>query len=91
MIQRRPAYQILVEPPARKALKKLPREVASRLIQRIESLADDPRPHGAIKLSGEDAYRTRVGDYRIVYAILDDRLLILVLDVAHRRDIYRNG
>jgi len=45
---------------------------------------------GAIKLTGYDAYRIRVGDYRVVYSILDDRLVILIIKIAHRRDIYRD-
>ena len=56
---------------------------------RIENLAENPRPPGAIKLAGQEAYRIRVGDYRVVYAIADERLVILVVDVGHRREIYR--
>ena len=52
-------------------------------------LADNPRPPGSIKLKGEDSYRIRVGDYRIIYTIQDDRLIVLVIEVGHRRDIYR--
>jgi mRNA interferase RelE/StbE len=52
-------------------------------------LKENPRPRGSIKLSGENAYRIRVSDYRIIYAIYDDRLVVLVIDVGHRREVYR--
>jgi mRNA interferase RelE/StbE len=56
----------------------------------VEALADDPRPQGAVKISGDDnLWRVRVGDYRVVYEIHDDRLIVLVLRVAHRKDVYR--
>ncbi len=83
------SYRIEIEPPARRAMSKLPRQVATRIIRRLEALAENPRGMGAVKLSGHNAYRIRVGDYRIIYAVLDDRMLILIVDVGHRRDIYR--
>ena len=55
----------------------------------MDSLATNPRPHGVVKLSGQDAYRLRAGDYRIVYEIHDRILLVVVLDVGHRREVYR--
>ena len=65
-------------------------QIQQRLRPKIDSLATRPRPHGSEKLSGvEQLCRIRVGDYRIVYAIEDDRLLILVVKVGHRRDVYR--
>ena len=82
-------YRVEIEPPARRALAKLPHQVAERIIRRIEVLAEDPRGMGAVKLSGHNAYRVRVGDYRIIYAVLDDRMLILVVEVGHRREVYR--
>ena len=60
-----------------------------RVVGRIARLADDPRPRGCQKLSGREAYRVRQGRYRIVYTIEDNRLLVLVVRVAHRRDVYR--
>ena len=63
--------------------------MAARIIRRIEALAENPRGMGAVKLSGHNAYRIRVGDYRIIYAVLDDRMLVLVVELGHRRDIYR--
>jgi mRNA interferase RelE/StbE len=83
------SYRVEIEPPARRALAKLPRQAATRIIRRIEALAVSPRGVGAVKLSGHNAYRIRAGDYRIIYAVLDDRMLVLVVEVGHRRDIYR--
>lgn len=82
-------YEIQYANAAARAIRQLERAVQRRLLARIETLAVNPRPAGAIKLTGHDAYRLRVGDYRVVYAIADDRLIVLVVDVGHRRDIYR--
>ena len=56
---------------------------------KIQSLADDPRPPGCQKLSGAEKYRVRQGNYRIVYSIEDDRLLVLVVRLGHRKNVYR--
>ena len=82
-------YRIEYTSAASRAIERLPKSVAARVIARIELLATNPRPPGAVKLSGHDAYRIRAGDYRVIYAILDDQLLVLIVDVGHRRDIYR--
>ena len=75
---------------ALKALAALPRQEQQRVRAAIDLLADNPRPPGCTKLTGDDdAYRVRVGVYRIVYEVLDDRLLIHVVRVVHRRDVYR--
>ena len=55
----------------------------------VDSLAEDPRPQGAIKLAGRNDYRVRVGDYRIVYAVDDEERLVVVARIAHRREVYR--
>ena len=55
----------------------------------IAELADNPRPHGYKKLKGEDAYRIRVGDYRIIYEIEDNIILVTVVSVGHRKDVYK--
>jgi mRNA interferase RelE/StbE len=60
-----------------------------RIRSAIDSLTTEPRPHGVIKLAGRDDYRIRVGDYRVVYAVDDDELLVLVARIAHRREVYR--
>ena len=60
-----------------------------QIVSRIARLAEDPRPSGCQKLSGLDAYRIRQGEYRIIYTIEDDRLVVNVVKVGHRRDVYR--
>lgn len=85
-----PRYEVLIEPAARRVLTKLPQNIQARLMAQIEALSVNPRPHGAIKLSGQEAYRVRVGDFRIIYAVIDRRLLVVVVKVGHRRDVYRD-
>lgn len=64
--------------------------MAARIAATIDALAGDPRPSGCRKLAGTDRlYRVRVGDYRVVYEIHDDRLLVLVIKLGHRREVYR--
>ena len=83
-------YQIEFSRQADRQFRNLPSQIQQRLKPRIDSLAATPRPHGSEKLSGADQlYRIRVGDYRIVYAVEDDRLLVLVVKVGHRREVYR--
>jgi mRNA interferase RelE/StbE len=83
-------YEVIIEDSAARTIRKLPRDIQSRVVEKLESLADNPRPPGHVKLSGpQDLYRVRVGNYRIVYQIGDDRRVVIVLVVAHRRDAYR--
>ena len=72
-----------------KSMRRLPRDVQRRIVARLETLQSDPRPPGSVKLTDSESYRVRVGDYRIVYAIDDDRLIVLVIEVGHRGDVYR--
>lgn len=84
------AYQIVISSAARRDLKALTCGVLERVDKKIISLADNPRPHGVEKLAGgEDLYRVRVGDYRIVYSIDDAVLIVAVARVRHRREVYR--
>jgi mRNA interferase RelE/StbE len=84
-------YRIEVSPAALRILRKLDRPALLRIRAAIELLADNPRPPGARKLVGGDAeWRVRTGDYRVVYEIRDGALLVLVLSVGHRRDVYRS-
>ena len=84
-------YSIAFAPSARKAFANLSQQVKRRLQAAIDALADNPRPHGVTPLSGhDDLWRIRVGDYRVVSAIRDRELLILVVKVGHRREIYRD-
>lgn len=83
-------YTISYVPSAAKAIRKLDRPTARRLLTAIGMLADEPRPAGCIQLKGGDGeLRIRVGDYRIVYDIHDHELVVLVLRIGHRRDVYR--
>jgi len=85
-----PTYTVLFKPSADKQLQRLPKDAQKRIVRAVEALADDPQPSGAVKLAGEDnLWRIRVGSYRVVYAIDEDKLIVLVLRIAHRKDIYR--
>lgn len=83
------AYEIELTRAAAREFKKLERTVQVRLKDAIDALADDPRPGGVKKLAGEDnLWRVRVGDYRIIYSIYEDRLIVLVVRLRHRKDAY---
>ena len=85
------AYRIEVKPQAEKALARIPNPHRRRIAKAIDGLARRPRPVGCTKLAGtEDAYRIRVGDYRIVYEIVDKVLTVYIIRVAHRKDVYRD-
>ena len=82
-------YELFVNPKVEKELSKIDNFMAVKIRDRIRALADDPRPFGSKKLKGhENTYRERVGDYRIIYEIYDYRVLIMVINVGHRKDIY---
>lgn len=84
-------YTVELAPAAERTLRKLDRPVYRRLAAALAALGHDPRPPGSTPLVGHPgALRHRVGDYRIVYRIQDQHLIVLVLDVGHRREIYRN-
>ena len=84
------AYRITYVASAGKALRMLDRQAARRIFEAITGLADDPRPPGCITLQrGDGELRIRVGDYRVVYDIVDDELTVLILRIGHRREIYR--
>lgn len=83
-------YGVEFLPSAARQLARLDRSVQRRIARSIEKLAADPRGPGALKLRGsDDVWRVRVGDYRVLYQIGDDRLLILVVSVGHRAAVYR--
>lgn len=83
-------YTVVLRPPAQRAIKKLPNEIQSRIIKKIESLESNPRPPGCEKIAGaENLWRVRTGDYRILYEIVEDRLTIFIVHTAHRKDVYR--
>ena len=85
-------YRVLFKTSADRALKKLPENIQRRIVGEVAMLAHNPRPAGVIKLTGaENLWRIRIGVYRVVYEIHDDRLVVLVLRVAHRKDVYRGS
>jgi mRNA interferase RelE/StbE len=81
-------YKIELRPAAVRALRKLDPQVARRVHAAIALLAEDPRPPASRPLRGRPAWRVRVGDYRVIYTIEDDVLLVVVVTLGHRRDVY---
>lgn len=82
-------YQLEIAKPVTKYLEKLPADIYGRLKEAILNLEENPRPPGCEKMSGKNAYRIRVGDYRIIYTIQDKILLVTIIDAGHRREVYR--
>ena len=85
---KKPEYTVLILPSAQKQLSKLPNSVASRIEDKILELEGDPRPPGCKKLRGRDAWRIRIGDYRAIYEIHDGKLIVTVITIGHRREVY---
>ena len=84
------AYRIELTPQAAKQLATLERQTLKRIAARIDALAGDPRPANARKLSAKEGlYRIRVGDYRVIYRIVDRMVLVTIIRIGHRRDVYR--
>ena len=83
------SYSILFTRSAAKELERVPTKDRHRIVTRIGALADNPRPVGAEKLSGDDKYRIRQGDYRILYEIVDADLIVTVVRIGNRREVYR--
>ena len=80
------AYDIFFKESVWKDLKKIPKTDLKRIFSRIESLGEDPRPAGSEKLTGQELYRIRQGNYRILYSIQDNELTIWVIKVGHRNE-----
>lgn len=84
------AYSILLAPPVERQIKSLTDSVQNRIVKRLKSLRENPRPQGVKKLAGEeDFYRIREGDYRIIYTIQDKKLIVLVVKIGNRKEVYR--
>ena len=84
------AYAIQILPAAQRQLARLDKPIQAALVSAIDGLAQNPRPPGVKKLKGKDGiWRHRAGDYRILYQIFDRRMVVLVVSVGHRGDIYR--
>ena len=84
----KPEYTVLILPSAQKQLNKLPNAIATRIEDKMMELEQDPRPAGCKKLKGRDAWRIRIGDYRVIYEIHDGRLIVTVITIGHRREVY---
>jgi mRNA interferase RelE/StbE len=82
-------YRLQIKPSAGKEIEALPKKDRRRVVAKIQGLATDPRPPGCEKLSGEDLYRVRQGNYRILYSVHDTDLLVVVIKIGHRREVYR--
>ena len=82
-------YSVSIFPRAQRQLKNIPARERRRIEEAIAELADAPRPTGCLKMQGQDHWRLRVGDYRVVYEIDDANQAVSVLVVGHRRDVYR--
>lgn len=82
-------YRVILPKSVQKELDRLPDDVVPRILARLTELEGNPRPADVKKLKGRNAWRTRVGDYRIIYEIHDRELQILLVTVGHRREIYR--
>lgn len=83
------SYSLRFKKSVVKDLRKIPNKDVERILKCIESLCENPRAEGCIKLSGEELYRIRQGTYRIIYEIQDSELIIMVVKVAHRSDVYK--
>jgi mRNA interferase RelE/StbE len=82
-------FEITYRPSVAKDTVGIPSHDLKRILEKINLLAEDPRPPGSSKLSGKDYYRIRQGDYRIVYEIVENRLVVVVIKIGHRREVYR--
>ena len=82
-------YRVEIKRSAAKEIEKLPKHDLKMVLDKIASLADNPRPHDCKKLSAQEKYRVRCGDYRILYAIQDQILLVYIVKVGQRKDVYR--
>lgn len=84
------SYKLVWRTSAERELRKLPREIIGRMVDLATALAEDPYPQGAVKLSGADhTWRVRAGDYRLIYSVADKVLVVEVIKLGHRREVYR--
>lgn len=83
------AYKIFFKESVQKDLNAIPKKDVNKILDRIKALAEDPRPPGCEKLTGQQRFRLRQGRYRILYSIQDDELTVWVVKIGHRKDIYR--
>lgn len=84
-------FEVIVKQSVAKELRRIPKKAVARILKRIQALAMEPRPPGVEKLSEQEKYRIRQGVYRIIYEIKDEELVVMVVKVGHRRDVYRTS
>ena len=82
-------YELRVRPSVWKDVERIPKKALRKILARMESLCDEPRPPSSVKLSGLEYYRIRQGDYRLVYEIDDPHLTVVVAKIGHRSDVYK--
>ncbi len=82
-------YSVFFRKSVERDLARIPKRDVARIMERILALADEPRPRGCEKLSGQERYRVRQGKYRVIYSIQDQELTVWVVKVGHRGDVYR--
>ena len=82
-------YSIEIKKSATKEMAKLPKVHLQRIVEKIQALSTTPRPEGCKKLSADEKYRIRVGNYRILYSIEDNQLIVYVVKIGHRKEVYR--
>lgn len=83
------SYELRFKPSVAKDLQGIPQADVQRILARIETLRDNPRPHGSEKLSAQERYRLRQGNYRILYTVADAEVIVEIVKIGHRRDVYR--
>ncbi len=83
------SYTVDIHTPAKKSLSRLPENAQARIARSLLALAETPRPHGVVKLTGREAWRIRVGDYRVIYTIDGAQKEVVIYAIGHRREIYR--
>jgi mRNA interferase RelE/StbE len=84
-------YKIEWLPAAVRRFGRLDPQIQARILRRVSALAEEPRPSGVVKLSGsDDLWRIRIGDYRVIYSLVDSVLVVTVVEVGHRREVYRS-
>ncbi len=81
-------YEIQIADSVMKFLDKMNKPLKNKILDKVFSLADNPRPYGSIKMSGNDSYRIRVGDYRVIYEINDKVVKVYIVKIGHRKDVY---
>ena len=84
-------YKLVVKKSVAKDLRGIPNKEVEKILKLINLLCENPRSEGCIKLSGQERYRVRQGNYRIIYEIQDAELVILIVKIAHRGEVYQNG